>query len=193
MASNKRDPMGADLLRQRRNLMVVSLALAAVQLAGASFESAISILGASITIKHPDRLLIGAWVLWTYFLLRYVQYLQEEPNWGFREKIEMWILRHYGDLTENANFQKVEWRSWWRWQLLEALGDPSEERDWGWMAPRSPSVVGLSTLRAFISVAVRTPRFTDYVLPVLVALFPLFLKVCEFAVPLVEWLRKSFH
>ena len=91
MSQNKRDPMGADLLRQRRNLLITSLGLTAAQLAGATFQGSASIFGAGITFQEPVNLFYGAWVLWGYFLLRYWQYLGEESDLGISKAVSAWL------------------------------------------------------------------------------------------------------
>lgn len=180
MNGNRREPMGSDLLRQRRNLLVISLGLVAVQLAGASFEEKVSIFGAGITFEHPERLLIGAWVLWAYFLLRYFQYLHEEPDLGLRQGMRRWLLRRYGDNSEHVS-EVFEWKSWWRWGITEVYGNPPDDGDWGATLPSEQRTIALGTARAFAFVAIRTPRLTDYFLPVAVALIPLALKGWEWA------------
>ena len=184
MSGNRREPMGTDLIRQRRNLLVISLGLVAVQLAGATFDSKVSIFGEGITFGHPERLLTGAWVSWTYFLLRYFQYLHEEPDLGLRQGMQEWIHLRYGDHSHNASPEKFSWQSWWRWEICEVHGNPPDDGDWGPAWPKEPRIIALETVRAFTFIAIRTPRFTDYLLPVLVALLPLALKVGEWVTAL---------
>ena len=95
MSQNKRDPMGADLLRQRRNLLITSLGLTAAQLAGATFQGSASIFGAGITFQEPVNLFYGAWVLWGYFLLRYWQSLGVESDLGISKAVSAWLLARF--------------------------------------------------------------------------------------------------
>lgn len=59
MADAKRQPMSADLLRQRRNLLVASLVLVTINLAGAEIKKKLSVSGAEITFSQPERIIWG--------------------------------------------------------------------------------------------------------------------------------------
>lgn len=65
------------LLRQRRNIMLVSLLLPLFFLSGASIDK-INILGTIITVANPTIIKYSLVVLFGYFFLRYWQYYQEE-------------------------------------------------------------------------------------------------------------------
>jgi len=65
------------LLRQRRNLLLISLIMPLFFLSGASIDK-INILGTIITIKNPLIVEYSLLILFVYFLLRYWQYYQEE-------------------------------------------------------------------------------------------------------------------
>lgn len=60
--------MGPDLLRQRRNLLVVSLALIFSNLAGAEFNNKVAVMGTEITFARSGALKVGTWLLWAYFV-----------------------------------------------------------------------------------------------------------------------------
>jgi hypothetical protein len=68
--------------RQRRNLMAASLALLAFQEIGAQLKK-LSILGNEIELARPLRLSFPLWVMWTYFGIRYYQYLRDLTDRGF--------------------------------------------------------------------------------------------------------------
>lgn len=179
MATTKREPMSVDLLRQRRNLLVTSLILIAVNLAGAKLKREISALGAGIEFENPERLLWGVWVLWAYFLARYWQYLSEEPDKGIQNGMADWIKKKYKSrLTTTESVPVVEWKSNLSWILKDGTWT-----DGIWVIKEIP-IHGLNkvawTIRAFLSNAIRTPRFTDYLLPFLVALLPLLIAAWEF-------------
>lgn len=74
-----RDDIPSGLLRQRRNLFVISLVLLFVYYSGVKIETAsLKILGAELTLSNPkvfDDFQI-LWVAWTYFLVRYTQYIK---------------------------------------------------------------------------------------------------------------------
>ena len=61
-------------IRQRRNLMAVSVALAFLVLGEVNLPS-INILGNVFIIPHPQAVRWFGWLLWGYWLLRYLQYL----------------------------------------------------------------------------------------------------------------------
>lgn len=168
--------MGADLLRQRRNLLVISLGLMAIELAGATFENKVSILGAGITFDHPERLITGAWVLWLYFLVRYFQYLHDEPDLGLRKGMENWICRKFPMDRDIASQQVLRWNGWLQWELSECYGDEDVDEHWGSVHPKNRWVIVACSVRSFVYVALRTPRFTDYLLPMIVAFLPVGLR-----------------
>jgi hypothetical protein len=74
-----RDDIPAGLLRQRRNLIIVSLVLAFVYYSGVKIETAeLVFFGAKLTLSKPNVLndFILLWALWSYFLIRYTQYIR---------------------------------------------------------------------------------------------------------------------
>lgn len=182
VASGKREPMSADLLRQRRNLLITSLVLIAINLAGATVKSDVSVLGASIQFANPERIVWGAWVLWAYFFVRYWQYLNEEPDLGIHQGMERWILRNFPMDEYDSQFRHwVSWKYVIFWHFRENHEDWDPE-DWRISAqdPKSKFRKVIWTFRAFLFVATKTPRFTDYGAPFLVALIPLILVMWNF-------------
>ena len=177
VASDNRPPMSADLLRQRRNLLVTSLALTAIELAGATLKKDVSVLGASLEFTNPERIVWGLWILWAYFLVRYWQYLNEEPDLGIHKGMERWINRRISWDESVKGFQHViVWRYRVFWTMMmkdENWGD--EEWTISLNDPSRRLLKAIWTLRAFFSVAAKTPRFTDYVVPFFVASVPFFL------------------
>lgn len=69
--------MTEGLLRQRRNLMAVSLALGFLKL-GEVKISQLDVYGVAITFDNPHVLFVSLWLAWGYFALRYVQYFVQE-------------------------------------------------------------------------------------------------------------------
>ncbi|CAE6881435.1 hypothetical protein ACOMICROBIO_NCLOACGD_00293 [Vibrio sp. B1ASS3] len=65
------------LLRQRRNLLLISMLMPLFFLSGASIEK-INILGTIINVSNPVILKYALVTLFAYFFLRYWQYYQEE-------------------------------------------------------------------------------------------------------------------
>lgn len=181
MLATKRDPMSADLLRQRRNLLITSLTLIAINLAGATLNRDVSVLGASIEFSNPERVVWGAWILWGYFLIRYWQYLNEEPDLGLHRGMTLWILARFPKHEDSATSNHIDWQYGVLWTLYHQdhdCGDDTRYRSK--QNPQSSWKKAIWTLCAFISVAAKTPRFTDYVVPFLVAAIPLLLSISSF-------------
>ncbi len=76
-------PKGRELspgfLRQRRNLLLISIIMPLFFLSNASIEK-ISLLGTQISVDNPVVLKVGVLVLAIYFLWRYYQYRGEENH-----------------------------------------------------------------------------------------------------------------
>lgn len=77
-------------IRQRRNLMLVSVALFLAIGAGFRPEQ-ILIFGSKITLDNPDYVTYGIWLLWGYWLVRYIQHYNdlEDVEWSQRYAQEM--------------------------------------------------------------------------------------------------------
>jgi len=174
MSKSKRMAMSADLLRQRRNLLIVSLALLAVYYTGASFKDEIGAFGSVIKVKHPERMIQGAWVFWAYFLLRYWQYLTDEIKLGIRVQMEGWLLDKFADpnLRDGMTYYTWSWRYLVFWEVtIKRDMDPINKKP-PTLRKISLPVKILATTRAFIHVSLTTPKFTDYLLPYCVAALP---------------------
>jgi hypothetical protein len=183
VARQKRDPMSADLLRQRRNLLSTSLVLIAINLAGATLQKNVSVLGTSIEFSNPERIVWGVWVLWAYFFIRYWQYLNEEPDLGLHKGMGLWILERFPEDDLNTYSYYVGWQYGIFWTLYYEDNESSQE---GWhpskRKPQNAWIKAMWAIRAFTSVATKTPRFTDYVMPFFVAVIPLLLSVWNYLV-----------
>jgi len=174
VASEKREPMSADLLRQRRNLLVASLVLVTINLAGAEIKNKLSVSGAEVTFSQPDRIIWGVWVLWFYFGVRYLQYLHDEADFGIKKtmasRIQAWFNKIPREPDDREN-RSVKWTSTFNWTLSKP-----EWPDGHHVETTIPVALGLRvrlTACAFLYTVIRTPRFTDYVLPLIVAALPL--------------------
>ncbi len=76
------DAVSAGLNRQRRSLMIVSLALLFYESAGLVVEQ-INVLGNTVKVQNPEKATLLLWGAWGYFLLRYYQYFRDLPEKGF--------------------------------------------------------------------------------------------------------------
>lgn len=185
VTKNKREPMNPDLLRQRRNLMVISLVLTAVNIAGASIEPKVSVFGTVVTFSHPHRLLIGAWIVWAYFLLRYWQYLSDEPDINIFTEIFYWFIKQ----TPYINWLYKDETSTRYWDYRIATLYPVHRNDFDIQTNskiktfESLKIWAMFIVFAFFWNAFRTSKFTDYVLPFLVAATPLTLEIIKHLKP----------
>ena len=71
--------ISSGLLRQRRNLLGISIAMPLFFLSGAAIEK-INILGTIIKIKNPEIITYSIVCLFVYFFIRYFQYYNEENH-----------------------------------------------------------------------------------------------------------------
>lgn len=69
--------MSEDLLRQRRNLMVISLMIIILGYGGVQIEE-LGALGTRLKFTDKDALYVGLWVVFLYLNLRYYQYFKQE-------------------------------------------------------------------------------------------------------------------
>lgn len=64
--------------RQRRDLFVISALLIVAQVAHFRVSEKLALFGASITVGNPDVLAYFLWLLWAYWLVRYIQFFRRE-------------------------------------------------------------------------------------------------------------------
>lgn len=166
--------MTNDLLRQRRNLLIMSIGLLLFEFAHMSVAK-VSILGTELLVGDPTMLKIFAWVLWAYFLLRYYQYLKSDNDAGIKQHADkhfkflatQHVLRANGWKSLQGEVMISRQRLHWRYTVFEMLsGDKVEVgqgelplvRIWWWK------------LRTYLHITVHTPKVTDHVLPFVLAI-----------------------
>jgi len=66
--------LSQDTLRQRRNLIVTSVLLIFISLAGVDFGETLNFLGATLIIGEPEKIHTGLLIFLGYFLWRFYQY-----------------------------------------------------------------------------------------------------------------------
>jgi hypothetical protein len=169
--------MSEGLLRQRRNLLAMSLVLLLFDVAGASFKT-VMVLGSELAVVRQGILPIAAWIVWAYWLLRYTQYLKAEGNLGIKEAIDgrmVSYVRHRLTLEPwrgpagEVHYWVLERPSRWRWALALEHYKPATS-DIGAHRYNLSFVDGWwLRLRAHMAIAATTPKYTDYVLPFVVA------------------------
>lgn len=80
--------MSMEILRQRRNLMGISIFLPVYLLSGITLDK-ISFFGNEVSVQNPQIITISLFVLFFYFNLRYYQYFIEENHvQSYKEKID---------------------------------------------------------------------------------------------------------
>lgn len=168
--------MDNDLLRQRRNLILVSSGLLLFDFAKVTVLK-VSILGTELLIGDANVLAIFAWVLWGYFLLRYYQYLRIETTLGiikdfeslFQGRGRAYVFKKINrdSLTGSIDFT----REGLRWHYTVNDYNPGvgtyQVIDRG-LLPRAKATWWL--VKSFLYVAFNTPKVTDHILPFLLAI-----------------------
>lgn len=166
------------LQRQRRNLMASSLLLIFFKAAGVSFER-VGFLGTELSIARPNVLYYGLWVVWAYFLVRYIQFMVESRDLGIWKAVDEKITNYAKEKFKADSFedtlgqminQKVRYLGSLRWALVSATyevkrGDVllTDLRSFGpvrWL---------LWATRAFLAVGISSTKITEYLLPLALA------------------------
>lgn len=167
--------MNSDLLRQRRNLIGISVALLLLKFPEDPI-SAISVLGAELKVTSAHSLPAFAAVLLAYFLTRYYQYHKAEGDTGILSSVRSFftgrVARYHCKRIGETSFigEPVFDRSGLYWNYfvkgrrndLGPMTDTRREKlplfqSWWWW------------LEAYGHVAARTTKVTDYVIPYLLA------------------------
>lgn len=183
------------LIRQRRNLMASSLLLIFFKAAGVSFER-VGFLGTELIIERPGVLYTGLWLVWFYFLIRYVQFLLEVGNLGIQEavieKISQYAKRKFKpeeiqSITGVAINLKVRFLGDWRWGLISETyqverGDIVKDFKYSF----GPIQAGAWGLMAFCAIAISSSKVTEYLLPILLALVTAIIGACA-------WIQPDLH
>jgi len=161
----------ATLSKQRRNLLLVSAAMIVFNYAELSI-SKVSINGASIEIGDPNAIRVITWVLWFYFLARYYQYYREvgaDNLWeAVRDDKHRYIASHVkkaeslsgvGVIREGNKTYCV------RNNRVEETGQYKES----FRKEVSSFLLLWWGGVAFLNQAIHTPKFTDGLVPFIVA------------------------
>ena len=165
-----------DILRQRRNLVAMSCLLIIFDLAKVEVAK-VGVLGTDLIIGDVRVLAISMWVVWAYFLLRYYQFWRKE-----RPHLSVAIYEQVGQYAYNyahshklpgternaPSLHRPNWIRGWRIEVQSykaGTGGMMTES----ITPVSPILALLWKARAWIRVAVHTPYFTEYALPLVLA------------------------
>jgi hypothetical protein len=171
--------MNADLLRQRRNLIAISAVLLIFDFADVKIAK-ISVLGTELLVGNAQVLMVCAWGLWAYFLLRYYQYLRTEPHQhirnAFKKKLDEYA-RSYAravplqdGMGGNWNDYKISRSGFFSWTYIPQVYDPVK----GGMKDEPTTSLPAGRLAAWLVqsaafVCVQTPHATDHILPFVLA------------------------
>ena len=169
--------MDSDLLRQRRNLLLISCGLILYYLAGVEIES-VGLLGTQLSVKNPHILLAFSWLLWLYFLIRYHQYWRaknhKEVRLAFHDALRR---RTHSHATSERMSRKLGHNN-----ALYSIGFNGLRPYYYHLKANTRAgmdrvpIESVHPLRyikwvisAALEVVVQTKHFTDYLLPLLLA------------------------
>ena len=184
--------MESSTLRQRRNLIVVSTALLLVDFAHVSITR-VSILGVTLVVGRPEVIYTFAWVVWFYFLARYLQHYAAEEDRGiqsgFQAAFERSLSSKINQLVEgrvrearytNYGPDKIQKIGFLSWQLPLQLYEPATGKV---ESVDSIEVPRWNVLKAILvglsQVIFVTPKATDYFLPIILALSAPVVTLCH--------------
>ena len=172
--------MNADLLRQRRNLIAISAILLIFDFAQVTITK-VSLLGTDLLVGNVQVLMISAWVLWTYFLLRYYQYWRAEEarpiRLAYRKRLDIYVRAY----TKAQAVQDSAGHMYDKYKI-NRTGIVSWKYTLQGYDPRHGSIKdGLShtlpawrlagwALRSIAHVCIHTRHATDHILPFAMAL-----------------------
>jgi hypothetical protein len=158
--------------------MASSLLLIFFKAAGVTFER-VGFLGTELSIARPNVLYYGLWLVWAYFLVRYVQFMMESRDLGIKKAVAEKITKYAKEKFNADNFQdavgqvinlQVRYLGSLRWALvLETYqvdrGDVlrTDARSFG------PGRWLLWAATAFLAVGISSTKITEYLLPLVLA------------------------
>ncbi|QIK80892.1 hypothetical protein G7069_04320 [Lysobacter sp. HDW10] len=166
--------MNPDLLRQRRNLILVSLWLLVFDFAQVSIGK-VSVLGTELVVGSPRVLIFLAWLLWAYFFLRYYQYWRAENKPELREAFSACLdsyankfvgLAVYQDESGQLFDRKITKHGVFSWVYALQYYDPVT----GYVVPRSEIQLPNARLiwwviKSAVFTCINTTHATDHLLP----------------------------
>lgn len=184
---------------QRRRLLSISVVLGVYLLAGVSLRTA-SVFGNQFEIGKPVVVPIALWLFWFYWLVRYLQFRRDLGNEEWQERYEQEMRLILPRALAKRYIHTPEWRkehAECRTRVFAALVTCENHEPLYWTVSfwlQANCTIGkkwhntsrplenqnvncrhvrLERIRARLRVYARTPYFTEYVLPVVVALLPL--------------------
>ena len=185
------------LLRQRRNLLILSLILLFLKQGQAVISPALSISGANLKLANPVVIYEGIWIAFFYLNLRYFQYfiadgleklrsvwnhnLDKEARPQVQEYVgaQMKLKGIVGFEFNMPMFHVLEKNALFTWKFMKHHIRFPSEADVVYKADKVPdilvpvSVVVIPHLKALWKTIFISTVFSDYALPILLAFFAL--------------------
>jgi hypothetical protein len=190
-------------VRQRRNLIGVSIALALFSSAGIRINT-LNLFGNQLEIANPGIVVYLLWCVWCYLLLRYYQYLRvlggnEFRGYYFdsmRRSLGKKALKEYvseesaqGKLARKVRLDDVKvYQSHpqlWEVGIDVSVRSKTQEGERGGEKIEdvrksfSGPALWAPRINAFLSILFRTPQGTEYWLPYFIAGTPLIIAVAK--------------
>jgi len=167
--------MNSDLLRQRRNLIIISTVLLIFDFAKVTIIK-ISVLGIELLVGNVQVLMVCAWILWAYFFLRYYQYWQTQRDRHLRDtflqKFDEYVRLYTGAKAKNDGFcgsnnnYKVRRIAFAKWNYVLQEYAPKEDILKDGLTYNLPVWKLFAwSVQSAIFVCLQTPHATDHVLP----------------------------
>jgi hypothetical protein len=172
--------MNNDLLRQRRNLIATSAVLLVFDFARVTITQ-VSVLGTELLVGNAKVLMICAWVLWAYFLLRYYQYWRAEPDQHIRSSFKKRLDAYARSYSKAKAIQdaagqvyddyKITRTGLVSWSYTLQGYDPVKGSIKGGPVSVLPAwMLAAWSLKSATFVGIQTPHATDHVLPFALAI-----------------------
>jgi len=114
----KEDWIRTGFIRQRRNLIVVSLTLLFVEVSGLSVRT-LNVFGNQLAIQNPDIVTWALWVAYVYWLWRYYGYFHDLGDKGLGAAVDARL----SDLVDRWSKRKFESDGAWRAELGKKADD----------------------------------------------------------------------
>ena len=167
--------MNSDLLRQRRNLILISSVLIIFDFARVSIAK-ISVLGTELLIGDAKTLMIFVWVVWAYAFLRYYQYLRAEGDLRIlamlqvklHAKVRAYVFRQIKKDHVSGSIQHTRDGFRWKYSVYEYV--PGKGKEEMILSGPIPWLLMIWwQLATGVDVSINTPKATDHILPILLA------------------------
>lgn len=174
--------MNPDLLRQRRNLIAISAVLLVFDFANVKIMK-VSVLGTELLVGNAQVLMVCAWVLWGYFLLRYFQYWWIEPGKPIRDSFDNNLIEYLklfdqdGQRTDDKCGFFVAFRIChcgflkWKYAIQRSYPTANDKRHINTGTPISLPFrrTAAWSVKSAAFVCLQTPHVTDHILPFVLA------------------------